>query len=149
MPVKVRNNVAKYAFSIFNSSEVNKAAVTALIPLKNETQANARRLRQPGKSPSGGHLDQGVTIARRQRVSRAVWVCWVAFKGRARGLAHLVEFGTAPHLQPRRRTMHPGAAPKPFIRPAFESQKTEVVRVFGDQMARIMNNVFGKGRSSL
>jgi HK97 gp10 family phage protein len=36
--------------------------------------------------------------------------------------SHLVEFGTAPHWQPNRfgGIMHPGARPKPFLRPAYE-----------------------------
>ena len=47
--------------------------------------------------------------------------------------AHLVELGTKPHYQTRklkhekkkRAVKHPGAKPKPFLRPAFDSKKDE------------------------
>jgi HK97 gp10 family phage protein len=38
--------------------------------------------------------------------------------------AHLVEYGTAPHGS------HPGAAPKPFLRPAFDANKAQAQRIF-------------------
>ena len=49
--------------------------------------------------------------------------------------AHLVELGTKPHYQTRklkhekkkRAVKHPGAKPKPFLRPAFDSKKDEAV----------------------
>lgn len=49
--------------------------------------------------------------------------------------AHLVELGTKPHYQTRklkhetkkRAFKHPGAKPKPFLRPAFDSKKDEAV----------------------
>jgi HK97 gp10 family phage protein len=51
--------------------------------------------------------------------------------------AHLVELGTKPHIQKRklrhekraRRWIHPGAKPKPFLRPAFDSNKEESVGI--------------------
>lgn len=51
--------------------------------------------------------------------------------------AHLVEFGTKPHFQKRklksdkraRRVIHPGADPKPFLRPAFDSKKNESIEI--------------------
>lgn len=47
---------------------------------------------------------------------------------------HLVEFGTAPHWQPNRGggQMHPGAQAKPFMRPAYEATKDEIVRQTGE-----------------
>ena len=49
--------------------------------------------------------------------------------GRNRGkkIAHLVEFGTAPHFQPKRNRMHPGARARPFMRPAFDSNGDQVL----------------------
>ena len=49
--------------------------------------------------------------------------------------AHLVELGTKPHSMTRRnrggtfkhRRNHPGAQPKPFLRPAFDSKQQEAV----------------------
>ena len=53
-------------------------------------------------------------------------------------VAHLVEFGTAPHFQPNRfgGIMHPGARPKPFLRPAFETMKEEVVRKTAEEVLK-------------
>lgn len=50
--------------------------------------------------------------------------------------AHLVEFGTAPHRQPRMRRTHPGTAARPFLRPAEEQSRAEVVRVAGEVLRR-------------
>jgi HK97 gp10 family phage protein len=49
--------------------------------------------------------------------------------------AHLVELGTKEHYQTRklknekkkRKVKHPGAKPKPFLRPAFDSKRDEAV----------------------
>lgn len=49
--------------------------------------------------------------------------------------AHLVELGTKPHSMTRRnkggtfkrRRQHPGADPKPYLRPAFDTKKDEAV----------------------
>jgi hypothetical protein len=40
--------------------------------------------------------------------------------GIAAKLMHIIEFGAAPHEQPRRGTWHPGSEPKPAFRPAYE-----------------------------
>lgn len=45
--------------------------------------------------------------------------------------AHLVEFGTAPHFQPKRGVQHPGAKPTPFMGPAYLQTREEVVKRFG------------------
>lgn len=111
----------------------------SLEPMKERTEANALRLRQPG-NPRGGHLDQGVVIAKHKQRGSAHREFWVSFRNRARKLAHLVEFGTAPHWQPRRGRMHPGARAKPFFRPAFEAEKEGVAAHIGrrvwEQIAR-------------
>lgn len=108
------------------------AMVDSLEPMKDATVGNASRLRQPGPTPRGGHLDQGVAVVARKK-SRAQRIYWLTFTKRARKIAHLVEFGTAPHWQPNYRGgwMHPGARPKPFARPAFEQNKEEVLTRLG------------------
>jgi len=72
--------------------------------------------------------------------------------------AHLVEFGTRPHhigkgddrevslrrkgrnvivgRGHRRGALHPGAVPKPYIRPAYDTKREEAVRVFTEFTAR-------------
>jgi HK97 gp10 family phage protein len=53
-------------------------------------------------------------------------------KMRPASYAHFVEFGTAPHWQPNRfgGIMHPGARPKPFLRPAFEQHVTDAAQAY-------------------
>ena len=64
-----------------------------------------------------------------------------ASKARPANYAHLVEFGTSPHAISSpggflsfagiitRKVDHPGGRPKPFLRPAFESQKMQALSV--------------------
>lgn len=99
----------------------------SLEPMRDETERNARERRQVGYNPPGGHLDEGVVIAKRDGRSALNRTYWISFKKRARKIAHLVEYGTAPHHQPKRGIMHPGARPFPFFRPAFEARKHDVV----------------------
>ena len=120
----LRANLRRMA--LIKKSEVNAIMEDALEPMRELTSENALKLRQPGRRPRGGHLDEGVVAVPRPEqssASRTTW--WVTFARRARKIAHLVEFGTAPHAQPNRGIFHPGARPKPFFRPAFEMTKSE------------------------
>jgi len=133
---RLRANLAR--MKQFKKSEINPLMATALEPLRETTESNARVLRNPG-NPRGGHLDQGVVAAPVPTVSaatRTTW--WVSFARRARKIAHLVEFGTAPHAQPRRGIMHPGARPKPFFRPAFDSTKGEIFGSLSQGIKRLL-----------
>lgn len=46
-------------------------------------------------------------------------------------LGVILEWGTAPHFQPGRGTMHPGSAAFPHMRPAFDQTKGLVVATLG------------------
>jgi HK97 gp10 family phage protein len=63
------------------------------------------------------------------------------FKGRIpSAYSHFPEFGTAPHWQPNRfgGIMHPGARPKPALRPAYEQYVERAARAyFAVMMAEI------------
>lgn len=65
------------------------------------------------------------SIRTRQRSRRDVIETRVIAGGREAPHGHLVEFGTAPHRQPRRGTTHPGAEPHPFLRPAYYQKERE------------------------
>lgn len=120
------------------SAGLDTAARDSLEPMRQQTQTNALRLRQPGRSPIGGHLDQGVVVRKVAGKGRTMRVFWVAFQRRARKIAHLVEFGTLPHWQPKRMRMHPGARPKPFFSPAYEGTKNLVVNTLGQNTWRLI-----------
>lgn len=47
-------------------------------------------------------------------------------------LAHLLEFGTAPHAIGE--YMHPGASPRPFLRPAWDQHKGKAVQVMASTL---------------
>lgn len=115
------------------SAETDQIAVAALDPLRSETAALAPRM----------SLKQGVVTRKRASRSRASREYWVSFRrGIAMQIAHLVEFGTAPHSlakgASRRKNLlqdvppfHPGTNPEPFMTPAFEGTKNEVIAEFG------------------
>lgn len=100
----------------------------ALQPMKASAKANAATHRQP-HNPAGGHLDQGIVIQKIPGQPTLTRQFWLSLTGRARKIGHLVEFGTAPHYQPRRKRMHPGAKAKPFMTPAYEQNKAEAIGI--------------------
>lgn len=118
------------AYNSVGGATLDKNLKESLEPMRAQTQTNARARRQP-HSPPGGHLDEGVVIAKRETRGSLYRVYWISFAKRARYIAHLVEYGTAPHVQPNRGIHHPGARPYPFFRPAFEERKQEVVDTVG------------------
>lgn len=118
------------AYNSVGGRQMDKTLAVALTPMKEQVEANALRHRQPG-NPRGGHLDQGVVIHKNKAVGIFYREFWITFRKRARKIAHLVEFGTAPHWQPNRGIMHPGARPFPFVRPAFEQEKEETADMIG------------------
>lgn len=55
--------------------------------------------------------------------------------------AHFVEFGTAPHINKGKfaGTKHPGSAPHPFMRPAWDTEKDTALQRISDELrAEIM-----------
>ena len=129
--------------------KLDPAIKDALEPTRQQTKTNAMRVRRPGPR-IGGHLDQGVVT---KKISTGgisgVREFWVSLQRRARKIGHLVEFGTAPHYQPRRKRMHPGARAKPFMTPAFEATKTEAARRIATSTWQIISSAvrgLGGGR---
>jgi len=78
--------------------------------------------------------------------------------GRFKGYAgHLVEYGTAPHIIKAKaaggllhlrgnvfveEVHHPGAAAKPFMRPAFDSKKDEAIGIIKAECTAIIADAF-------
>lgn len=67
-------------------------------------------------------LQRKLTVEERAAVELFLGPSYV--KGSGGRVGHLVEFGTAPHLNGGLfpGTMHPGTAPQPFMRPAFDAE---------------------------
>jgi len=78
-----------------------------------------------------GNLYRGMAIRQKGKTSASNPHA-VTATGKAIGEAHLVEFGTDPHWQPRRGRWHPGADPKPFLTPAYVQNEQEAIRRFGE-----------------
>lgn len=71
--------------------------------------------------------------------------------------ARFVEFGTAPHVEKpvlgkallignktfAQEVQHPGAAPKPFMRPAFDTKAREAVQAVGDYIRMRLDKLAG------
>lgn len=85
-----------------------------------------------------GSVHRGILLDGMKIVDGAGRTSVIGATGKAIPIAHLVEFGTAPHWQPNRHVMHPGARPKPFLRPAFEEMKGEVVAVFARELGSLL-----------
>ena len=142
---QLRRNMREMA-NVYKGSMLEQDMKTSLEPMRSQTEENARALRQPGRTPRGGHLDQGVVSVPIKKRGPKFSQWWISFKGRARNIAHLVEFGTAPHWQPNRFgvIMHPGARQTPFARTAYETTKGEVVQTFtGRVWARMQDKLRG------
>lgn len=116
----------------FPRAKVGQASRKALQPMLAATKANLRA----NKSYSRGVLYRSMRIrALKSTSAMSQWV--IAATGRGIAIAHLVEGGTAPHWQPKRGRMHPGARAKPFLEPAYFAHD--------DQVVRIMTNELGMG----
>ena len=82
----------------------------------------------------------------------------------SRYYAHFVEYGTRPHAVGKGSILevfarskakkkqtggtHPGTAPQPFMRPAFETKKLEAVRVIAETVRRETDKELAKLRTS-
>ena len=86
----------------------------------------------------GKHLWQSMRVRKTLGRPRNEPEFRLGFVGRGRGVAHLVEFGTAPHYQPNLRFRHPGARPFPFMRPTFDVHGPKVIE---DIMVQMRNNI--------
>ncbi|KMO34324.1 hypothetical protein [Methylobacterium aquaticum] len=124
---------------------------------RHPTQAEQKQARHAGLGPfveaarshlaangsnKSGQLSGALGIAEKTKDTSAA--------GPIKGKKHwsvgvLVELGTAPHYQPNRNggQWHPGARPSPFMRPAYEETKDEIVEEAARSLAQ---SIFGRSR---
>lgn len=57
--------------------------------------------------------------------------------------AHLVEFGTAPHVL-YRGIKHPGTQPQPFMRPAFEQNQEKMMEIMKQELIIQINKALAR-----
>ncbi len=123
---------------------INKAMKDAAAPMHADAVATARLHRQPGRRPAKGHLDENIAFkqVKTKGKSRKTTSFAIGGVGRGRQLLHLLEFGTKPHWQPRRQSLHPGARRFPIMRPSYEAHSETVPRQFGIAMWRQLQMYF-------
>lgn len=132
-------------------TSIDSAMKSAADPMLTDAISRARIHRQPGRRPKGGHLDEGIVFRKKKGATRRRRDYVIGGIKRARYLMSFLEFGTAPHFQPRRfgGIMHPGARPFPFMRPAFDAHSDDITGRFGHEIWRhiaLMAVAFNKGR---
>lgn len=113
---------------------IDSIMVASLAPMQEEAIRRAPR----------STLKRGIVTRKVKNLSRFTKEFWVSFKrGNAMRIAHLIEFGTAPHSLAKgasrrknylqdRPPFHPGTRPHPFFRPAYEATKDEVFLKAGE-----------------
>jgi len=113
----------------FPKNRVGQASRKALTPMLRATKANLKT----NRSYHRGVLARSMAIRKLKTTSAlSQWV--IAATGRGIAIAHLVEGGTRPHWQPKRKVMHPGAKAKPFLEPAFFAHDDEAVEIMGREL---------------
>ena len=122
-------------------SQVDKAATVSMMPMLKVAQGRAKATRNyigkhPGfPQPKGGrkHVDQLLRVGKTGRQTKSRRKFLLGAVGRARGLLHLLEFGTISHFQPRFRGgfQHPGSRPHPIVTPAYHQEGDDVPGRFG------------------
>lgn len=123
------------------SRPINEASRESLKPMLVDAKANLRTVKAsryvPGPNVVTRQLVRGL-VARLKSKKAGETVHVVGAQGKAIKSAHLVEFGTDPHWQPKRKIMHPGAQPFPFMTPAFEKNRASSVRIFNKSIIHAM-----------
>ena len=126
-------------------AKVGKASRKALTPMLRTSKSN---LKAQG-SYKRGVLYRSMRIRKLKGNSAlSSWV--ISATGRGVSISHLVEAGTRPHYQPKRKQFHPGAEAKPFLEPAYERHDLEVVKIMtrelGGGLVKDANRVAYRGR---
>lgn len=140
MPVKGVDQVARMLAAIAGAITPAKQRQNRKRALR-PTVAAAKRIVQK----KSGKLAASLGVAEKDRNTTAVG----PIKGRKHAtVGHLVEFGTAPHWQPNRfgGIMHPGARPYPFMRPAHDETKDQVIETFAKDTIAEVRRAAERGR---
>lgn len=157
MPVRGDREVARALRELARQVSVplNAASRFALQPTLTKARTNVQAMPVNEKT---GTLAKSLTIKRKAKSSKLNPVHQVGPDAGAGRLtrfgfrkpvkyAHLLEFGTAPHFQPKRGIMHPGTRPRPFLTPAFFQTRDDVVKRFGKKIGPEMEKRAAKLRS--
>lgn len=165
LPDKIANRAVKRA--LYSGGGVIRDNARGRVPIR--TGALRKSIVVEGsKAPARNQLAVKVTIARKafRMFEGQITVRKKKPGDRAyrvgdiypRNYAHLVEWGTKPHALGRGSKRkyaivgmqtgpwHPGSAPKPYLRPAFEAAREEAVRVIADRLREDIDGLGKKGK---
>ena len=140
--VKGHKQVARSLRSMMRMQRpVGEASRYALKPVLDDAKAN---LAAPKAGRPSGNIITGELIAsmkiRQLKKTKSETQTVVAATDKGIKKAHLVEFGTDPHWQPKRGVMHPGARPFPFLTPAFYKNEGTVKDRMSDRLVVAIEN---------
>lgn len=96
----------------FGVGEVRRAHQQALEPMQSEARAQFM---------ANGSFKTGVIPDDIQIIHTGPAETKLGMTGMGASLGHIIELGSLPHFQPQRGSWHPGAEPKSFMRPAYDS----------------------------
>lgn len=118
--------------------------------LRGGLRAGAKVIEEEAKQAvpeASGALRDSIRVSMRSR--RGIVQATVKAGGKKAWYAHLVEFGTARHwIKPKSRKSlllaglarevveHPGAKPKPFMRPAFDTKAQDAIQAMADYIKK-------------
>lgn len=109
-----------------------RKGVTAL---RKGAAARYATIRDP-ETANGKHVDQNLAIEKikgRTRLDPA-YKMGGAVGTRSASVLHLIENGTAPHFQPKRGIMHPGARANPIMETTFRADGKKVIGIVADDL---------------
>lgn len=111
---------------------VGAASRHALRPVLRDARRNLKR----NDSVVSGEMQRSLTIRKDRQAPKMKPVYKVGPRRDSKRVrtVHLVEFGTAPHWQPKRNRWHPGARAKPFMRPAFDGNRDAAIQRYAAKL---------------
>lgn len=125
--------------------DVDGMATRSFTPVLTDARARMKAIRNyPSKyssffpkqrGPFGKHLDRFIVLRKDGKQAQGRRAYKIGGVNRARFLLHLIEWGSAPHVQPNLRFNHPGATPRPVMTPAYEAGHPGVIRDMGFEFA--------------
>ena len=100
--------------------------------------ATSRKNLKANGSYLTGETSRSMAIRTPRTRAKGIKRALIGATGKGRGKAHLIEFGTDPHWQPKRKVLHPGAKAAPFLTPAYETHRHDAMEIFGKRIGEAM-----------
>lgn len=138
LPAKIEANVLRAGMRV--GAKVIEAEAKRLVPVSQPSGGNRK-----GYGAQMGALRDSIRVSMRSRNGQIQ--ARIRAGNKVAWYAHLVEFGTARHtIKPKNRKSllfahlarelvdHPGARPKPFMRPAFDAKAQAAIEAMAEYM---------------